>query len=151
MSGGSHSCMIETDALVSDCDCVRKSRFRSKLFPFARWFAMRPSGFWSTFHKRTTWSRIASTSGSVPYGVVATRSTRSNIASTPSDSFPWIADWMKIGTFTLSPAFSSIPCARTGSVSAIFRMFCQVWKSLRCWFVSSALIVTRYRSRPSAD
>src|SRR5574341_978556 len=30
-------------------------------------------------------------------------------------------------------------------------MFCQVWKSFRCWGVSSALIVTRYRSRPSAD
>ena len=35
-------------------------------------------------------------------------------------------------------------------MSAIFRMFCHVWKSLRCSFVSSALIVTRYMSRPSA-
>ncbi len=44
--------MIATVAFVSDCDCVRKSRLRSKLFPFARWLAMWPSGFWITLKIR---------------------------------------------------------------------------------------------------
>ena len=92
--------MIRTDAFVSDCDCVRKSRLRSKPLPFARVPATRPSGFWITLKMTTAPSRIASTSGSVPYGVVARRSIVRMFASTPSYSFPWMAPWMKSGTLT---------------------------------------------------
>ena len=53
----------------SGCDCVRKSRLRSNPFPFARVPAIRPSGFWIGLKTMIDWSRIWSTSGSVPYGV----------------------------------------------------------------------------------
>ena len=86
--------MIATEALVSDCDCVRKSRLRSKPLPFARVPATRPSGFWITLKTTTAPSRIWSTSGSVPYGVVASRSMMRMFESTPSYSLPWMAPWM---------------------------------------------------------
>ena len=103
MSGNSHSCMTDTEALTSGCDCVRKSRLRSKPAPLARVPAARPSGFWTALKTTMAWSRIASTSGSAPRGVVASRSMSCIDASTPSNSLPWIAAWMKIGTFTSSP------------------------------------------------
>jgi hypothetical protein len=95
--------MIRTEAFVSDCACVKKSRLRSNPFPFARVPATRPSGFWSILMSRITWSRTASTSGSVPYGVSAIRSITRIAASTLSYSFPWIAAWMKTGTLTSFP------------------------------------------------
>ena len=85
--------MIRTDAFVSDCDCVRKSRLRSKPLPFGRRPTTRPSGFWITLKMTTAPSRIASTSGSVPYGVVARRSIVRMFASTPSNSLPWMPPW----------------------------------------------------------
>ena len=67
--------------------------------PFARVPAMRPSGFWITLKTSTAWSSQASTWGSSPYGVVATRSIVRMTASVPSYSLPWMLPWMKIGTF----------------------------------------------------
>ena len=86
--------MIRTDAFVSGCDWVRKSRLRSKPLPFPRVPATRPSGFWITLKMTIAPSRIASTSGSVPYGVVASRSMSRMFESTPSNSFPWMLPWM---------------------------------------------------------
>ena len=118
-------------ALVSDCDCVRKSRFRSKLLPFGR--AVRDPAVRVVVDVpeqddvvedrvdlgdrcRTAWSPAARR------GRTSRRRPRTRCRG--------CADWTKIGTLTSSPARSSIPCARAGSVSAILRMFCQVWKSL---------------------
>ncbi len=86
--------MIETEARVSLWDWVRKSRLRSNPLPFARWPAMRPSGFWIGLNSTIAWSRIWSTSASVPYGVVASFSISCIEASTPSYSSPWIPPWM---------------------------------------------------------
>jgi hypothetical protein len=62
--------------------------------------AARPSEFWSELKTTITWSRTASTSESVLYGVAASRLIRRRDASTPSYSFPWIALWMKIRVLT---------------------------------------------------
>ena len=79
----------------------------SKPLPFARVPATRPSGFWITLKTTTAPSRILSTSGSVPYGVVARRSMMRMFESTPSYSLPWMAPWMKSGTLTSSPNVAS--------------------------------------------
>ena len=150
MSGNSHFCITETDAWTSGCDCVRKSRLRSKPLLLVLVPAARPSGFWSVLKTTIAWSRMRSTSGSVPYGVVASLLIRSIIASTPSYSFPWIALWMKIGILK-SLFFPSRFWALAGSVSASPRIFSQFWKSF-CWScVASWLIVTRYIGRPPAE
>ena len=117
--------------------------------PLVRVPTIRPSGFWMTLKTSTAWSSQASTCGSSPYGVVATRSIVRMTASVPSYSLPWMLPWMKIGTFSSRCAISSfarrgLRCARAVTRSR--------WaKSLRCARVSSALIVTLYMSRPSAE
>ncbi len=58
---------------------------------------------------------------------------------------------MKIGTFTWPSARSSRSSARAGSLRAT-RLICSQLRNASCRaFVSSALIVTRYIARPSAD
>ena len=99
----------------------------------------------------TVWSRVASTSGSSPYGVVASFSISRIDASTPSDSPPWIPAWMKIGTLTSSPAERISAWPRAGSLSATLRTCSHTWKSWRCSTVSSALMVTPYIGRPRAE
>ena len=143
--------MIPTDAFVSDCDWVRKSRLRSNPLPFARVPATRPSGFWITLKMTTAPSRILSTSGSVPYGVVASFSMIRMFESTPSYSLPWIAPWMKSGTLTSSPKVASCACAHAGSVSTRARRCVQ--RKYACFWapVFSWLMTTLYMSRPVAD
>jgi hypothetical protein len=45
--------MTAAVASVSGWDWVSQSRLRSKPLPFARWFAILPSGFWATFQMRS--------------------------------------------------------------------------------------------------
>ena len=129
MSGANQRFMIETDAFVSDCDWVRKSRLRSKMLPFCRMPATRPSGFWIGLKMTIRWSRIRSTSASVPYGVSASFSISCIEASTPSNSFPWIPPWMKMGILKSRLFLRNDPiwlCAYVGSLSASSWMSCQL-------------------------
>ena len=143
--------MMLTDAFVSDWDCVRKSRFRSNPLPFARIPATRPSGFWITLKSTTELSRISSTTGSSPLGVVASVSIVRMFASTPSYSLPWIPPWMKSGTLTWPSDLLRVFWALAGFVSASRRTFFQLANALRWYFESRSLIVTRNMSRPVAD
>ena len=115
-----------TDAIVSDCDCVRKSRLRSKPLPLARVPATRPSGFWIGLKTRIAWLRIASIFGSVPYGVVAYFSIVSIAASTPSNSLPWMPPWMKTGTLMRLPKWRASDCAAIGERSISARTVSQL-------------------------
>ena len=104
-----------------------------------------------TLKSTTLWSRTASTSGSAPYAVVASRSSVSKTASTPSYSLPWMPAWTYNGTLT-APSYDAISSRpRSGSVRATLRTCSQLEKSRRCWTVSRALTVTRNMSRPCAD
>ena len=65
------------------------------------------------------WSRILSTAGSVPRGVVASRSICAITASTPSYSSPWIEPWNSAGALTAEPAAASRASDATGSLNAV--------------------------------
>ena len=124
--------MIETEAFVSDCDCVRKSRFRSKLLPFVR-----AAGDPAVRVLVDVAEQDDVVEDGVDLGIGAVRRRRQ-----PLDELEHRVDALVLvavdggldedrnldvvaGPGRASPGPS-------GSVSAILRMCCQVWKSLRC-------------------
>ena len=91
----------------------------SKPLAFARVPATRPSGLIDTSAPKIVWSRILSTTGSAPRGVVASRSICAITASTPSYSSPWIEPWKSAGALIAVPAAASFAIEAAGSVSAV--------------------------------
>jgi hypothetical protein len=143
--------MIRTDAFVSDCDCVRKSRLRSKPLPFAA--RARDAAVRVLDHVEDDDGAVEDR---VHLGIGAVRRRRealdrAHVRVHALVLVPVDAPWMKSGTLTRSRQPRSWRCAAAGFESACLRSVVQWSNDACCASVFSWLITTLYSGRPVAD